>query len=40
MESGKTVDSAIESIGSRTSNGLRINVKARGLKEALRRFAI
>ena len=40
MESGKTVDSAIGSIGPRTSNGLLINVKARGLKEGLRRFVI
>ena len=33
----KIVDSAI---GSRTTNGLFTNVKARGSKEGLRRFAI
>ena len=40
MESGKTVDSAIGSIGSRIWRGLLINVKARGLKKGLRRFAL
>ena len=45
MESGKIVDSAIGSIGSRTSNGLLIKVNARGsrrggLMESLRRSVL